>query len=621
MLLADLKAMAGPMGIRGAGSMKKAQLIEAIKAAQSGQSSQAAQGADRPRKQTGGAASSRSGADGGQPELPVAEPDRSTEPAATSTPSAKETTPAPEQQEKQSKPGKQGNKQNKQGSKQAKQAKANKQGKQHDSEPPADRPDASQHQDKPEQQERPGKQAESRQDQRPDHRPDQRSEPEHQDAGEGEARTGRNRRRRGRDRNRAGAQSGQGQPGGNQNQGGQGNHGGQQRHEPDTTILEDDVVVPAAGILDVLDNYAFVRTSGYLPGPDDVYLSLSMVRKFGLRRGDAIVGQVRQPREGERREKFNPMVRIDSVNGNEPDAHRTRPEFDKLTPLHPSERLRLETEPGNHVGRIVDLVAPVAMGQRGLIVAPATSGKTSVLHSLAAAITANHPEAHLMVLLLDERPEEVTDYQRSVKGEVVSSTFDRPAGDHTVLAELAVERAKRLVELGHDVVILLDGITRLARAYQLSAPASGRVLPSGVDAGALYPPKRFLGAARTIENGGSLTILATAVEHGSAMDEAILEELRGTENQVLRLSRDLAEQGLYPAVDVRASGTRHEDLMMSEQELDITRRLRATLADLDPRQALEALTERLDASQTNIELLMAVQRGSGTSSRAGRTGP
>ncbi len=394
---------------------------------------------------------------------------------------------------------------------------------------------------------------------------------------------------------------------------------GTQRNEPDTTVLEDDVLVPAAGILDVLDNYAFVRTSGYLPGPDDVYLSLSLVRKFGLRRGDAVVGEVRQPREGERREKFNPMVHIDTVNGLDPDAARHRPDFDDLTPVHPQDRLRLETEPGNLTGRVIDLVAPLGKGQRGLVVSPASSGRTNLLQSVAASLAANHPECHLMVVLVDERPEEVTDFERSVKGEVIASTFDRPASDHVSVAELAIERAKRLVELGHDVVVLLDGITRLGRAYNVVTPASGRILGGGVDAAALHPPKRFFGAARNIEDGGSLTVLATAlVESGSRTDEVIVEEFRGTWNLELRLRHDLAERGLFPAVDPLASRTRHDDLLMSDQEVEIVGRLRRLLAEQDDG-GLGLLLERLAATQTNIELLTQVQRASTSSdARAGR---
>ena len=409
----------------------------------------------------------------------------------------------------------------------------------------------------------------------------------------------RNRRRRGRDRQNRPA------PG----TGGGGGGGGSQRNEPDTTILEDDVLVPAAGILDVLDNYAFVRTSGYLPGADDVYLSLSMVRKFGLRRGDAIVGQVRQPREGERKEKFNPMVQVDSVNGADPEQAKNRIDFSKLTPLYPSERLRLETDPTNLIGRVIDIAAPIGKGQRGLIVSPSKAGKTMIMQSIANSITTNNPECHLMVVLVDERPEEVTDFERSVKGEVISSTFDRPAADHTIVAELAIERAKRLVELGHDVVVLLDGITRLGRAYNLAAPASGRILSGGVDSAALYPPKRFFGAARNIENGGSLTILATAlIESGSKMDEVIFEEFKGTGNMEIRLRRDFADKRLFPAIDAVQSGTRREELLMSKEELAIVWKLRRVLSALDGQQALELLLERLKKSQSNIEFLMQVQK-------------
>ncbi|MFZ2503922.1 MAG: transcription termination factor Rho, partial [Nocardioides sp.] len=400
----------------------------------------------------------------------------------------------------------------------------------------------------------------------------------------------RNRRRRGRDRDRQRGPVGM-------------------RNEPDTQILDDDVLVPAAGILDVLDNYAFVRTSGYLPGTDDVYLSLALVRKYGLRRGDAIVGQVRQPRDGERKEKFNPMVKVDTVNGADPEASRDRVEFAKLTPLYPSERLRLETNNANLIGRVIDIAAPIGKGQRGLIVSPSKAGKTMIMQSIANSITTNNPECHLMVVLVDERPEEVTDFERSVNGEVISSTFDRPASDHTIVAELAIERAKRLVELGHDVVVLLDGITRLGRAYNLAAPASGRILSGGVDSAALYPPKRFFGAARNIENGGSLTILATAlIESGSKMDEVIFEEFKGTGNMEIRLRRDFADKRLFPAIDAVQSGTRREELLMTKEELAIVWKLRRVLSALDGQQALELLLDKLKKSQSNIEFLMQVQK-------------
>ncbi|MBD7919562.1 transcription termination factor Rho [Cellulomonas sp. Sa3CUA2] len=381
-------------------------------------------------------------------------------------------------------------------------------------------------------------------------------------------------------------------------------------------VTEDDVLLPVAGILDVLDSYAFVRTTGYLPGPNDVYVSLNQVKKNGLRRGDAITGAVRQPREGEqtpaagnRPNKFNALVRLDSVNGTHPDEARTRPEFSKLTPLYPQERLRLETEPGRLTPRVIDIVAPIGKGQRGLIVAPPKAGKTIIMQQIANAITTNNPEVHLMVVLVDERPEEVTDMERTVKGEVIASTFDRPASDHTIVAELAIERAKRLVELGQDVVVLLDSLTRLSRAYNLAAPASGRILSGGVDASALYPPKRFFGAARNIENGGSLTILASAlVETGSKMDEVIFEEFKGTGNMELRLSRSLADKRIFPAVDVNASGTRREEVLMSNDELKIVYKLRRVLGGLDQQQAIELLLGKLRETKSNVEFLLQVQK-------------
>jgi transcription termination factor Rho len=387
-------------------------------------------------------------------------------------------------------------------------------------------------------------------------------------------------------------------------------------NESEPQVSEDDVLIPAAGILDLLDNYAFVRTSGYLPGPNDVYVALSMVRKYGLRKGDAVTGAVRQQAsDGERREKFNPMVRIDTVNGAEPEASKNRIEFSKLTPLYAQERLRLETEPNIIATRIIDIVAPIGKGQRGLIVSPSKAGKTLILQAMANAITTNNPECHLMVVLVDERPEEVTDMQRAVKGEVIASTFDRPAEDHTTVAELAIERAKRLVELGHDVVVLLDSITRLGRAYNLAAPASGRILSGGVDSSALYPPKRFFGAARNIEDGGSLTILATAlIETGSKMDEVIFEEFKGTGNMELRLRREYADKRIFPAIDVDASGTRREDLLMSKDELQIVWKLRRVLSALEGQQALELLLEKLRQTKSNVEFLMQVNKTTPTAS-------
>jgi transcription termination factor Rho len=376
-------------------------------------------------------------------------------------------------------------------------------------------------------------------------------------------------------------------------------------------IGEDDVLIPIAGILDVLDNYAFVRTSGYLPGPSDVYVSLGQVKKYNLRKGDAVVGAIKQPREGEQqgRQKYNALVKVDAINGLSADDAATRVEFGKLTPLYPQERLRLETAPEKLTQRIIDLVAPIGKGQRGLIVAPPKAGKTIVLQQIANAIATNNPEVHLMVVLVDERPEEVTDMQRTVKGEVIASTFDRPAEDHTTVAELAIERAKRLVELGRDVVVLLDSITRLGRAYNVTAPTSGRVLSGGVDASALYPPKRFFGAARNIENGGSLTILATAlVETGSKMDDVIFEEFKGTGNSELRLSRQLADKRIFPAVDVNASSTRREEMLLSPDEVKITWKLRRALAGLDPQQALEVVLGKLRETQSNVEFLVQMQK-------------
>jgi transcription termination factor Rho len=443
------------------------------------------------------------------------------------------------------------------------------------------------------------------------------------ESGEGDEQGGRGRNRsrsrnRGRGQNGAAQEQQQAQPAADDDQAG-GNNRNRQRNkrrngaptdEFDTEIGEDDVLIPIAGILDVLDNYAFVRTTGYLAGPSDVYVSLGQVKKYNLRKGDAVVGSIKQPREGDQqgRQKYNALVKVDSINGLSIEDAATRVEFGKLTPLYPQERLRMETAPEKLTQRIIDLVAPVGKGQRGLIVAPPKAGKTIVLQQIANAIAQNNPEVHLMVVLVDERPEEVTDMERSVKGEVIASTFDRPAEDHTTVAELAIERAKRLVELGRDVVVLLDSITRLGRAYNLAAPASGRVLSGGVDASALYPPKRFFGAARNIENGGSLTILATAlVETGSKMDEVIFEEFKGTGNSELRLSRALADKRIFPAVDVNASSTRREEMLLSPDEVKITWKLRRALAGLDPQQALEVVLGKLKETESNVEFLLQMQ--------------
>ncbi|MFL0578593.1 transcription termination factor Rho [Dietzia sp. 179-F 9C3 NHS] len=402
------------------------------------------------------------------------------------------------------------------------------------------------------------------------------------------------------------------------------NRGGNRQNDGEPQVNEDDVLQPVAGILDVLDNYAFVRTSGYLAGSNDVYVSMNMIRRHGLRRGDAVTGAVKMPRDGQdgghggggggggggkNRQKFNPLVRLDTVNGGPVDAARNRPEFGKLTPLYPNQRLRLETEKNILSTRVIDLIMPIGKGQRALIVSPPKAGKTTILQNIANAISTNNPECHLMVVLVDERPEEVTDMQRSVKGEVIASTFDRPPSDHTQVAELAIERAKRLVEMGQDVVVLLDSITRLGRAYNNSSPASGRILSGGVDSTALYPPKRFLGAARNIEHGGSLTIIATAmVETGSAGDTVIFEEFKGTGNAELKLDRRIAERRVFPAVDVGPSGTRKEELLMSPEEAGIMHKLRRVLSGLDSHQAIDLLMSQLRKTTTNYEFLLQVAK-------------
>jgi transcription termination factor Rho len=637
MLLADLKAMAGGMGIKGAGSMKKAQLIDAIKSAQSGGKPEKAdktdksadkgadrtaakaeapadrsgdQPAERPDRAQGRGRDDResesnrdsdSNQDGDRNRDRDRDNDRDNERDGDSdrTQGGGNRNRQNQGQRNQNQGGREQNRDQGQGREQNRDQ--NQGGREQNREQNRDQNQGGREQNREQNREQGqgGREQNRDQGQGREQNRDQNQagnrDQNRTETGEG----GRNRRRRGRDRDRGPAGGGAGG----------GERGPRSRNEPDTTILEDDVLVPAAGILDVLDNYAFVRTSGYLPGTDDVYVSLSMVRKYGLRRGDAIVGQVRQPREGERKEKFNPMVRIDAVNGADPEAAKSRVEFAKLTPLYASERLRLETTPDNLIGRVIDIASPIGKGQRGLIVSPSKAGKTMIMQSIANSITTNNPECHLMVVLVDERPEEVTDFERSVKGEVISSTFDRPATDHTTVAELAIERAKRLVELGHDVVVLLDGITRLGRAYNLAAPASGRILSGGVDSAALYPPKRFFGAARNIENGGSLTILATAlIESGSKMDEVIFEEFKGTGNMEIRLRRDFADKRIFPAIDAVQSGTRREELLMSKEELAIIWKLRRVLSGLDGQQALELLLERLKKSQSNIEFLMQVQK-------------
>lgn len=417
--------------------------------------------------------------------------------------------------------------------------------------------------------------------------PDSASDSDHDDEASGR----RNRRRRNRDRQNRRRST------------------GLERIDSDPQVSADDVLAPVRGIVDVMDGYAFVRTSGYIAGPDDAYMPLGMVKKYGLRKGDVVTGQIRTLREGERREKFSPFVTLETVNGQEPDKAKDRPDFSKLTPLYPQERLRLETDATGMIGRIVDMIAPIGKGQRGLIVSPPKAGKTMIMQAIANAITTNNPEVHLMVVLVDERPEEVTDFQRTTSGEVIASTFDRPADDHTTISELAIERAKRLVEMGRDVVILLDGITRLGRAYNLAAPASGRILSGGVDSAALYPPKKFFGAARNIENGGSLTILATAlIETGSKMDEVIFEEFKGTGNMELRLRRDLADKRIFPAIDVDASGTRREELLLGREELAIIWKLRRVLSGMEGTAATETLLKQLKKSESNRDFLLQISR-------------
>ncbi|MEV3959953.1 transcription termination factor Rho [Nocardia sp. NPDC050193] len=447
------------------------------------------------------------------------------------------------------------------------------------------------------------------------------------DGEQGDRRRDRNQGQQGQgaDQRGSGGNRGGGDRGGDDEEGGRGRRGrrfrerrrgrdrdggGGESREPE--IREDDVLQPVAGILDVLDNYAFVRTSGYLAGPNDVYVSMNLVRKNGLRRGDAITGAVRAPRDGEQsnqRQKFDPLVRLDTVNGAEIDSAKRRPDFNKLTPLYPNQRLRLETQQNKLTTRVIDLIMPIGKGQRALIVSPPKAGKTTIMQDIANAIAINNPECYLMVVLVDERPEEVTDMQRSVKGEVIASTFDRPPSDHTSVAELAIERAKRLVEMGKDVVVLLDSITRLGRAYNNSSPASGRILSGGVDSTALYPPKRFLGAARNIENGGSLTIIATAmVETGSTGDTVIFEEFKGTGNAELKLDRKIAERRVFPAVDVNPSGTRKDELLLNPDEAAVLHKLRRVLSGLDSHQAIDLLIDRLRKSKNNLEFLMQVSK-------------
>jgi transcription termination factor Rho len=384
----------------------------------------------------------------------------------------------------------------------------------------------------------------------------------------------------------------------------------EERRQRELEMREEEIqnAPTATGLLDILpEGYGFLRTSGYLPGPEDIYVSLSQVRRFALRKGDLVTGKVRPPREGE---KYWALLQIESVNGLDPETAKNRPVFEKLTPLFPNERFRLETGPGDVTGRIIDMIAPIGKGQRGMVVSPPKAGKTTVLKNIANGIIHSNPETHVIILLVDERPEEVTDWQRTVQpAEVVYSTFDKPPDQHIQVTELVLERAKRLAEMGKDVVIILDSITRLARAYNLAAPASGKILSGGIDSTALYPPRRFFGAARNIEEGGSLTIIASAlVETGSRMDEGIFEEFKGTGNMEIRLDRALAEKRLFPAINVEASGTRKEELLMPPEELALVWRLRRVLHALEPAAAIELLIDKIRATKSNEQFLKEIAK-------------
>ncbi|SEM29972.1 transcription termination factor Rho [Rhodococcus maanshanensis] len=624
MVLAELRGLATELGIKGTSGLRKGDLIAAIKERQGGS---AATKTAAPKAAPVEAAASET----------TTAPQRVAEvaPAAESAPA---TTERPAAQPAESAEGEQGGRRNRQRRGSSRQAGSPEQGESTASTAPA----TEQGGDRQPRQEQGARQEQGGERNRRDRNQGERGQG---DRNQGE----RNQGERGQgDRNQG--ERGQGERNqGERNQGGNGprgegrndNRGGEDEDgrgrrgrrfrerrrgrdrgegggagaDRDLEIREDDVLQPVAGILDVLDNYAFVRTSGYLAGPNDVYVSMNLIRKNGLRRGDAITGAVRVAREGEgggggsQRQKFNPLVRLDTVNGGDVEAAKRRPEFGKLTPLYPNQRLRLETTPNILTTRVIDLVMPIGKGQRALIVSPPKAGKTSVLQAIANAIATNNPECYLMVVLVDERPEEVTDMQRSVKGEVIASTFDRPPSDHTSVAELAIERAKRLVEEGKDVVVLLDSITRLGRAYNNSSPASGRILSGGVDSTALYPPKRFLGAARNIENGGSLTIIATAmVETGSTGDTVIFEEFKGTGNAELKLDRKIAERRVFPAVDVNPSGTRKDELLLNPDEAAVLHKLRRVLSGLDSHQAIDLLIDRLKKSKNNLEFLMQVSK-------------
>ncbi|MBF6168135.1 transcription termination factor Rho [Streptomyces gardneri] len=635
MLLPQLRALAGELGIRGTSGMRKGDLIAAIKENQAGKAAKAEKPAkseaksaatakaDAPAKTAAPAAPAPAKAE--QATLDVtpaasAAPTEAPAPAKTapadSAPAAASasSTATETSEESGRESGQRGRGRQRRGRDQARSA--------------ADTAPAETRADEPKQDAEQG--GERRRERGQGERQSGRGQGERQsDRGQGDRQSdrgqGERQSERGQDERGQSQNGSAGGRGGDDEEGGRGRRGrrfrerrrGRDRESGggearELEIREDDVLQPVAGILDVLDNYAFVRTSGYLAGPNDVYVSMNLVRKNGLRRGDAITGAVRAPRDGEQanqRQKFDPLVRLDTVNGGEVEAAKRRPEFGKLTPLYPNQRLRLETQPNKLTTRVIDLIMPIGKGQRALIVSPPKAGKTTILQDIANAIATNNPEVYLMVVLVDERPEEVTDMQRSVRGEVISSTFDRPPSDHTSVAELAIERAKRLVEMGKDVVVLLDSITRLGRAYNNSSPASGRILSGGVDSTALYPPKRFLGAARNIENGGSLTIIATAmVETGSTGDTVIFEEFKGTGNAELKLDRKIAERRVFPAVDVNPSGTRKDELLLSPDEAAVLHKLRRVLSGLDSHQAIDLLIDRLKKSKTNLEFLMSVSK-------------
>ncbi|MEZ7239948.1 transcription termination factor Rho [Rhodococcus sp. GXMU-t2271] len=617
MVLAELRTLAAELGIKGTSGMRKGDLIAAIKERQSGGAAEPAPAAEQPARPAR-TRRARGAAQDTASTTAVAEPAAAAPAATTAAPEKPADGEAEGGRRGRQRRGRRGGDQTAEtveAPKEAAQVRTDEKPRAEEkteekAEPSEGRRERGQRDGQRDQREaqRDG-QRDQREAQRDGQRDQREAQREQRDQGErgredrgprqdgrgGDEEDGRGRRgrrfrerRRGRDRGEAGGDT----------------------REPE--IREDDVLQPVAGILDVLDNYAFVRTSGYLAGPNDVYVSMNMVRKNGLRRGDAITGAVRVPREGEQgnqRQKFNPLVRLDTVNGGDVEVAKRRPEFNKLTPLYPNQRLRLETTPNILTTRVIDLIMPIGKGQRALIVSPPKAGKTTVMQDIANAITTNNPECYLMVVLVDERPEEVTDMQRSVKGEVIASTFDRPPSDHTSVAELAIERAKRLVEQGRDVVVLLDSITRLGRAYNNSSPASGRILSGGVDSTALYPPKRFLGAARNIENGGSLTIIATAmVETGSTGDTVIFEEFKGTGNAELKLDRKIAERRVFPAVDVNPSGTRKDELLMSPDEFAVVHKLRRVLSGLDSHQAIDLLIDRLKKSKSNIEFLLQVSK-------------